>query len=325
VSSSDISSWSDWSVNRHTVTLWKTIPSFAIEECKGDPAESNNENVIVQRGFGAKFDTVSIKASDGDTLQVTSALQMLWIFDKANLQDDVSAWSNVDLPLDTIEWLVSTDTVVIRDSSSSEEDAIASIDTSAESIEIATLWNAYTVDNGAKVELAPQTPSFSIDPQNASLFDVKVQFGANVTAAASASETNVDELEISMANNINVRSGTKRPGAWRVDAQRRNGQITFKKVFDTKAERDVYLDNAKQACILTISNGEVISSTDTNNAKYKLELKMPNVRYDEFDIPTGNDTIYEIEATIEIFDDSTEWYAIQALFENAKAWTYYTA
>jgi hypothetical protein len=67
-------------------------------------------------------------------------------------------------------------------------------------ITIATLANSYTVANGAKVELVPQTPSYGTAAKVASFIHAKFQFGADLTAAASASLENIEDWEFAYEN-----------------------------------------------------------------------------------------------------------------------------
>ena len=322
----DISSATDASVIQNAITFANTLPSFSLEQCQWDITDTagNKQRYIVKRWFGAKIDSFTLKAAEGDVIQMDVALQMLGIFDKANLIDDADAGSSVVVALDTVDGLVATsDSVCMHDETPQDEtDEIASLSAANKTITIATLWASFTVANKAKVELAPQSPSYATEPEHAGLQDCTIQMGDDITAAASATEMNVDEWEFSYNNNTNVKRGTK---LGRVNEQRSTAQFKFKKFFETKEERDNYLNNSKQALILTITNNKVISATDTGLKKYQMVLRCPNIRYQEFDIPTGNDTIFEIEASCEVLYDTSAGYAVDVTFQNAKAGTYYTA
>ena len=327
-SSTDISSGTDWSVYQHTVVLANELPSFTVEQCKGDTADTadNSQRYIVDRAFWVKGDSFTISGEDGDVIGIETMMKALWIFDIAELRSDADAWSSVDISVNTVEWITTDDSVYIYDDTpQGESDAVAAVSPTNKTVQIATLGNSYTIANNAKIELAPQTPSYGTDPQHASLFDCKFQFADAIGSTGAAAETNVDSRELSYNNNLNARKWTKRPGAGRVDAQRSTAQLTFKKVFETKAERDKFLSTAKRALKLTIDSGVIISATDTNEATYKVVFNMANIRYDAFPIATGNDAIYEIEATCEVLYDSSAGYAIQAVVDNANAWTVYTS
>ncbi len=194
----------------------------------------------------------------------------------------------------------------------------------AKTITIATLGASFDKEE-TKVELAAQTPSYSVEPQNAALYDVKVQMADDITAAASAAETNRDSVTFKQNNDMEEVPGTIRKGNGRVNSKRPVATLEMKKVFTNKAEYDTWLRTKKQAIILTLDNGVIISATDTANTTYKTQIKCPQVVYDAFEIPTDNNAIYEIQATLEILHDATAGYAITYVCENAKAGTYYTA
>lgn len=119
---------------------------------------------------------------------------------------DATAGASVDVALASVEGLTTDDTVNIYDKTpQSETDAIAAISTTNKTIQIATLGNSYTVANKAKVELVAQTPSYSTQAKIASFTHASFKFGADLTAAASASETNVENWEISFENNLEER------------------------------------------------------------------------------------------------------------------------
>lgn len=77
--------------------------------------------------------------------------------------------------------------------------------------------------------------------------------------------------------------------------------------------------------MITINNGRIISSTDTNNAKFQTQIKLPAIGYTEYELPTTEDDVYGISAAVEILYDDTAGYAVQFVSENGKAGTYYTA
>lgn len=135
----------------------------------------------------------------------------------------------------------------------------------------------------------------------------------------------MDSFTFNVQNQVEVVAGTIRKGNGRVNAKRPMATIEISKVFESKAEYEKWLRTEKQALIITLSNETIVSGTDTNNATYKVQIKCPNVVYESFEIPTGNDSIYEIQATLEVVDDDTAGYAVQIVAENEKVGTYYTA
>lgn len=113
----------------------------------------------------------------------------------------------MNIALDSVEGLVATsDTVNIYDATpQNETDAIASISTSNKTIQIATLGNSYTVANGAKVELVPQTPSYGTVAKVASFTHASFQFATTLAGCSAASEVNVEDWEFTYMNNLEER------------------------------------------------------------------------------------------------------------------------
>lgn len=212
ISSSDISSATDGSVYRHTITVANTLPAFSIEQAKGDIADttSNRQKHMVNRGFGCLIDSIAIAASDR-IVSIKAVIKMLGIFDSSFLEDDAAAGSTVDLALETVEGLTTDDTVNIYDETpQNETDAVAAIDTTAKTIEIATLGNSYTVANRAKVELTPQTPSYGTAEQVAIFHDCKFQFADAIGDTGSAAEVSIEDWEMTIENQTKSRHGSKR-------------------------------------------------------------------------------------------------------------------
>lgn len=107
--------------------------------------------------------------------------------------------------------MTTADSVNIYDATpQNETDAIAAISTVNKTVQIATLGNSYTVANLAKIELLPQTPSYSTPAQLLTFENVSFQFGADLTAAASAAEENIEDREFSYENQLEERFGSLR-------------------------------------------------------------------------------------------------------------------
>ena len=80
----------------------------------------------------------------------------------------------------------------------------------ANTITIATLANSYQVARTAKVELVPQSPTYAVAAKVASFVHARFQFGADLTAAASAAFENVEDREFSYSNELEERFGSLR-------------------------------------------------------------------------------------------------------------------
>lgn len=66
LSSSDISSGTDASVYRHTMTVSTSLPSLSVEQMKGDGTDtaSNRQKYEVLRGYGVLVDQIKMSSSD---------------------------------------------------------------------------------------------------------------------------------------------------------------------------------------------------------------------------------------------------------------------
>lgn len=328
LSSADVSSGTDASVYTHTITTATALPCFSWEQGKGDVSDTTNNslNYRVMRGYGVYIDSFTMRGSDG-IIELESSLQATGIFDMARMLNNEASGSSVVIDLDTVEGLVATtDSVNIYDDTPQNEiDAIASLSAANKTITIATLGNSYTVANRARVMLAPLTPSYGTAAQIMTNAMVNFQFGANLSAAASAAEENVENWEISYMNNLEARYGTSRASPTTIAPKARSCKLKFTKYFQSRLDADRYFMNTRRAAIVTISNGAIVSATDTANLKYTVQLKLSDIRYTNHEMPTGTDDLFAYDIEAEAFYDTSDARAIQCLITNAKAGTEYTA
>lgn len=327
IASADISSLTDGSVYQHTLTVADVLPGLTVEQGKGNLGDTSNnrQNYQVDRSFGVMIDSFVLSASEG-IVNLAVNVKAHGQFQESDLVADATAGSTVDLYLKSVEGLTTSDTVNIYDETpQSETDAIAAIDTAAKTIEIATLDNSYTVANKAKVELLPQTPSYSDDALVASFCHVSFQFGDDLTAAASAAETNIENWELEFTNGLEERYGSLRCSPSVIAEKGNKAMLKFTKYFENVEERDRYVRLEKQAGILTITNDEIVSATDTNNAKYTVQIEMSDIRFTTYELPTGTDEVYAATTEATLFYDRTDARAIRALVTNDKIGTTYTA
>lgn len=327
LATSDI--WSTPSqVYRHTITAANTLPSLSVEQLKGDWTDTSwdRQKYEVTRWYGVLVDSFKLSASDS-IVNLEVNLKAHGVFTSAFLINDVAAWSNKDLYLNTVEWLVATsDTVNIYDATpQSESDAIASISTTAKSIQIATLWNSYTVANKAKVELVPQTPSYWTAAQVATFTQAKFQFASILANCSAAAEVNVEDREFEYMNNLEERFWSLRSSPSVIAPKWSKATLKFTKYFETIADRDLFLQTTKTACLLTLTNDKKIGAADTNLFKYQMQIELNDLRFTAYDMPTWTDELYAVTVEASAFYDDSDAQAVRILFQNAKAWTEYTA
>lgn len=326
LSTSDI--WSTATqVRRHTMTVANSLPSLSVEQLKGDGTDtaSHRQKYEILRWFGVLVDNFKLSAADW-IVNLEVWLKAHGVFASAFLINDVASWSSKDLYLDTVEWLTTSDTVNVYDQTpQSESDAIAAISTTNKTIQIATLWNSYTVANKAKVELVPQTPSYWTSAQVASFTHAKFQFAPVLADCSAAAEVNIEDREFEYMNNLEERFGSLRSSPSVVAPKWNGAKLKFTQYFETIAARDKFLQITKTACLLTISNDKKVGAADTNLFKYQLQIEMNDLRFTTYDMPTGTDELYAVTVESDLFYDDTDAQSVRILAQNAKAWTEYTA
>lgn len=328
LSSADVSSGTDASVYTHTITTATALPCLSVEQAKGDITDTANNrlNYRVMRAYGTYMDSFTLRGSDG-LLELETAVQATGAFDVARMLNNEAAGSSVVIELDQVEGLVSTtDTVNMYDETPQNEvDAIASLSAANKTITIATLSASFTVANRARVMLEPLTPSYGTAAQVMTNAMVNFKFGATLSAAASATEENVENWEIQYMNNLEARYGTSRASAGVIAPKARSCKLKFTKYFQSRLDADRYLMNTRRACEITITNGSIVSATDTANLKYTIQIKLSDLRFTNHEMPTGTDELYAYDIEAEAFYDTSDARAIQILVTNAKAGTEYTA
>lgn len=289
----------------HTFDTDDELQSLTIEQGKGDVTGTAYE---INRAFGAHVDNLTINASDG-MVGMSVDIKSLGIFQRSRLTADASAGSDVDVEIESVEGLVATDTVKISDTTpQSEEDAIVSISAVNKTIEIASLGNSYTVANEAKVELTELTPSYSAE----ALFSFdhcSFQFGTDLTDAASNAEENVEDWEFSYSNNIEERYGSLRKTPSVIAPKAATATLKFKRYFENVTDRDRYLNTTRQACIITIEDPNTIIGNSTRNPS--LVIKISDLRYKTYALPTGTDELYVAEIEGDCYYDATDTRAVQ--------------
>lgn len=101
--------------------------------------------------------------------------------------------------------------------------------------------------------------------------------------------------------------------------------LKYTKYFTNVEDRDRYLNQTKRALILTITNDEIIASSDTNQAKYLIKFEASDIRFKSYNIPTGTDELYAASCEAECFYDFTDGNAVRFTVQNSKAGTVYTS
>jgi len=92
--------------------------------------------------------------------------------------------------------------------------------------------------------------------------------------------------------------------------------VKYTKFFETLEDRDRYLNQSRQACIITLDLGKKIGATVYN---YKLEIKLNDLRFTVHNIENWTDELLISEIEAPIFYNCTDGKALEILLTNAIA------
>ena len=325
MTSTDIGSTTG-AVFRHVITVANSLPSLTIEQLKGDQTDTSNnrQNYMVDRAFGVMVDELTIQGSEG-ILNLAIKAKAQGIFQKAAILANVTSGSGVVISVATAEGLFIGDSLNVFDKTPQNEVVSVTAKSIAARTVTATLTQAHTVANEAKIELVPQVVSYSTPAKVATFTHARFQFGADLTAAASANLENVENWEITFKNGLEERYGSLRASPSVIAPKGASCMLKYTKYFENVEDRDRYLNQTKRSLIMTITNDEIIASSDTNQAKYSIKFEASDVRFTEYDVPTGTDELYAVSCQAECYYDFTDGNAVRFTIQNSKVWTFYTA
>lgn len=193
-------------VFRHAITVANSLPSLTIEQLKGDQTDTSNnrQNYMVDRAFGVMVDELTIQGSDG-ILNLAVKLKAQGIFQKAALLSNAASGSGVVMSVATAEGLFVGDSLNIFDKTPQNEVVSVTARSISARTVTATLTQAHTVANEAKIELVPQVVSYSTPAKVATFTHARFQFGADLTDAATANLENVENWELTFKNGLEER------------------------------------------------------------------------------------------------------------------------
>lgn len=148
--------------------------------------------------------------------------------------------------------------------------------------------------------------------------DYFVNFGTTLTTAGTNPTTPVNELTLTIANNLEVihRSGSSDVSTIRNKGLRITGSYTL--FFDSVTDRDSYYALQKRSMIITFSGAN-------NDGGESLRIRIPKFRLNEADISTGLDDFYALTADFvaeDLVDPGTATRLIDVRLQNSKASVY---
>lgn len=114
--------------------------------------------------------------------------------------------------------------------------------------------------------------------------DMSVKFGADLSAAAGGSATAINDLSLTIANNLETihRSGDSDVSTIRTKGLRVSGSYTL--YFDSTTDKNAYYSLQKRAMEITF----------TGNANEQMRIRVPRFRLSEGEISTGLEDFYVI-------------------------------
>jgi len=123
---------------------------------------------------------------------------------------------------------------------------------------------------------------------------VKIKVGDTIDDARNGEEMDVNTLTLNIANNIETNAGTKYN-----TVKETGGDYTFDvdMLFKNLQNRDIFRSKEEQALLITIDNGNIISTSDVNNNTYKIEIEIYRFVYESQEIPTSSGGLLTESAT----------------------------
>jgi hypothetical protein len=301
---------------KHTFNTANKLPSFSIEQCQGDTTSQQEQNTY--RAFGVMMDSFEMSGSDG-IIGFKSSVKAHGIFMKANITANATIGTPATITVDNNEGLIVGDAVLVSETigvtPTIEQTTLTAVNVSGTSIS-ANLTATKELAQLPKVELVPQTPSFSATQNLFSFVHAKFQFGDTVTAARSATEENIENWTLSYSNQLEERYGSKRATPSVIAEKGASGMIKYTKYFESRIDRDRYLDQTRLACVLTLTLSKNISTSTT---PYKMEVALSDTRFTGYKMDTGADDVFVAEMEAEIFYDSTDGKALEIALWNEMA------
>lgn len=289
----------------HPFTVGDTEKYYTLDIKKG---------LYVHRYTGVKANTIAPAYTDNE-MHFNIGLTALRHFEVNTLASTPTGSSpytmvfSTDYDPEPTKCLVVGDLMAVTDGTTTTNFTVASI---VDSTSITTTTNVTSFAAGNKVRLRAATPSFTLLTPFM-WARTKYQFGADATAAASATHTPGDEgTEWSLTHTNESDDGAHQTGSYDpTDIRRTNfgGQFTFVQVYESDTERVNFLENEKQAVVIHMYAG--------NTSSYELKITMNNIKAVSEPIETAFETVTKITSTFVAQYDSTDGQAIAVSVLNA--------
>lgn len=292
---------------KHTFNTANKLPSFTYEQTQGDVTSTTDFNTF--RAFGVLVDSFEMNGSDG-IIGFKAGVKAHGVFMKSNLTATAAIGSPSTITIANSEGLVATDLVKVSETSgtnSVEDTTLVAVNVDGVTV-TANLTAAKTLANAPKIELRPQTPSFTTGQNLFSFIHAKFQFANTVTNALSATKENVENWTLSYANQLEERYGSLRATPSVIAEKGASAKLKYTKFFVDRVDRDRYLDQTRRACVLTLQLSKNIGASTT---PYKMVISISDLRFTGYKMDTGADDVYVAEMEAELFYDNTDGKAVQ--------------
>lgn len=313
----------DWDANKHTIDTACKVWSLTIEQWKwelcGDPTENDWQEYQVNRAFGCMIDEFKISGSDS-ILEFDATIKAHGSFQIAKM---ISNPATVNYFFDVVEWLIVWDAVKLHKANWSYENLeIATINPVNNSLTFAVAPSGtFVVADDVKLELIPKTPSFQ-DPVTNSFADVDVRFGSDIADAYTQPIDNMENWEITYMNSLDVRYWSLRKSPSKIAEKWNSMKLSYERYFENVKDRDMYLSQQKRACVISISNQQIIDTAHPDH-KYSIVFELSDLRFTNYEMATWTDEVYAVKCEASAFYDGDDGRAVRVIVQNNNDNTYY--
>lgn len=283
----------------HPFTLSNTTnpKSYTLDIAKGR---------VVHRFFGVEVSSIGFEF-DANRVKVPCSVSALGSFQVAY----ISSVNSTELTLSSeysstpSKGLVASDLVRIFKADGSVVDTTVSSLTDT----TVTVASASGVAGGDYLCLRPATPSYTLSDY---LQWAKIQllFGTSASAAASNSQTRVDEFTLKLMHEFLPNEGAKRTGSHDPAALirgRADAEFTIKKFFDTPDDQSLFLQQTKQAVIIRM----------VANSNHKVDITLNNLVQAENPVDTEVSGVLFNQITYKPRYDTSDAHGMQVSVVNA--------
>ena len=294
---------------KHVFTIAKKLPSFSIEQAKGD---IEGTDVSLQRSFGTLFDSVELSGSDG-LIEVKSKTVSMGAFLVSSLKSTAAVGSPSAIAATQVEGLVIGDSIRVTEttgaSPSTEVTTVTAVNQTTKVVS-ANLTASKDLNQAPIIELVPQTPNFDDERTRPTFSFTNAEFreGTSLTAAKASDKLGLEDWTVSFENGVDARYGSKRATPTSLSEKGTKMTIKWKKLFETNEDRNRYVGVNERSIVFSLVHDKLIG---TSNEAFRIEWELPRVIYTAVEMPTGVDDVFVVQCEAEVYYDSVEGEAVR--------------